>query len=153
MEIKKSPVKLYASIKAVIALYLNLSQERNKFIVERIGKLSEAEIDEYLEKVKSRFGKRHRNLDQILSHHFSILNESFHGQLSELPEKTKMITGAYFTKEYSFQSAALFNPSIVAHPDQANVPPGASRFIMSLRATGEGHISSIAFQTGIVTKE
>ena len=61
--------------------------------------------------------------------------------------------GAFFTKEYSFQAAALFNPSIVPHPDQTNLKPGEQRFIMSLRATGEGHISSIVFQTGIIDKK
>ena len=58
--------------------------------------------------------------------------------------------GSYFLAEYSLEAAALFNPSIVPHPDQTNLPPGALRFIMSLRATGEGHISSITFRTGII---
>src|SRR5204863_7776235 len=58
--------------------------------------------------------------------------------------------GAYFTHEYALEAAALFNPSIAAHPDQSNLPPGSLRFILSLRATGEGHISSVTFRTGIV---
>ena len=58
--------------------------------------------------------------------------------------------GAFVTKEYSFQAAALFNPSIVPHPDQAGLQKGEQRFVISLRATGEGHISSIIFNTGIV---
>src|SRR5206468_10799276 len=58
--------------------------------------------------------------------------------------------GSYFLAEYSLESAALFNPSIVPHPDQTNLPSGALRFILSLRATGEGHISSITFRTGII---
>ena len=61
-----------------------------------------------------------------------------------------LLLGSFFTKEYSIQAAALFNPSIVPHPDQRNLKPGEKRFIISLRATGEGHISSIVFQTGIV---
>src|SRR5580700_1227416 len=61
-----------------------------------------------------------------------------------------MLIGAYFTHEYSLESAALFNPSIVPHTDQTGLPPGALRFILSLRATGEGHISSITFRTGII---
>jgi predicted GH43/DUF377 family glycosyl hydrolase len=64
-----------------------------------------------------------------------------------------MLIGAYFTHEYSLESAALFNPSIVPHPDQSGVAPGALRFILSLRATGEGHISSITFRTGTVSAE
>ncbi len=68
-------------------------------------------------------------------------------------ENRKLLLGAYFTKEYSIQSAALFNPSIVSHPDQNNLGEGEHRFIMSLRATGEGHISSIVFHTGIADAE
>ena len=64
--------------------------------------------------------------------------------------KKKLLLGAFFTKEYSIQAAALFNPSIVPHPDQQDLKQGEQRFVMSLRATGEGHISSIVFQTGIV---
>ena len=64
-----------------------------------------------------------------------------------------MLIGAYFTHEYSPESAALFNPSIVPHPDQTGLPKGALRFILSLRATGEGHISSITFRTGTVSAQ
>jgi hypothetical protein len=62
------------------------------------------------------------------------------------------LIGAYFTKEYSIESAALFNPSIVAHPDQSHLKKGSLRFIMSLRATGEGHISSIVFRSGVLDR-
>jgi hypothetical protein len=65
----------------------------------------------------------------------------------------QMLIGAYFTHEYSPESAALFNPSIVPHPDQSGLPRGALRFVMSLRATGEGHISSITFRTGVVSAQ
>ena len=66
------------------------------------------------------------------------------------PSKDRLLIGSYFLAEYSLESAALFNPSIVPHPDQSDLPPGALRFILSLRATGEGHISSITFRTGII---
>ena len=62
-----------------------------------------------------------------------------------------MLIGALFSGEYALESAALFNPSIVPHPDQSGAPDGGLRFIMSLRATGEGHISSIEFRTGSIT--
>ena len=68
----------------------------------------------------------------------------------ELSEQRRLLIGSYFLAEYSLESAALFNPSIVPHPDQTGLPPGALRFILSLRATGEGHISSITFRTGII---
>ena len=65
-------------------------------------------------------------------------------------EQRQLLIGSYFLAEYSLESAALFNPSIVPHPDQTDLPSGALRFILSLRATGEGHISSITFRTGII---
>ena len=68
----------------------------------------------------------------------------------ELSEQRRLLIGSYFLAEYSLESAALFNPSIVPHPDQSGLPPGALRFILSLRATGEGHISSITFRAGII---
>jgi predicted GH43/DUF377 family glycosyl hydrolase len=70
-----------------------------------------------------------------------------------LSEERKLLLGAYFTHEYALEAAALFNPSIVPHPDQSGLAQGAQRFIVSLRATGEGHISSITFRTGVVDGE
>ena len=67
-----------------------------------------------------------------------------------ITEQRRLLIGSYFLSEYSLESAALFSPSMVPHPDQTNLPPGAVRFILSLRATGEGHISSITFRSGIV---
>src|SRR6476646_5455282 len=73
--------------------------------------------------------------------------------LDEVSERRRLLIGSYFLAEYSLESAALFNPSIVPHPDQAGLPPGALRFVLSLRATGEGHISSITFRTGVIDAE
>ena len=67
-----------------------------------------------------------------------------------LSENRKLLIGSYFTQEYSLESAALFNPSIVWHPDQRDVPEGSRRFVMSMRATGEGHISSLCFRSGVI---
>ena len=71
-------------------------------------------------------------------------------RIEEISEQRRLLIGSYFLAEYSLESAALFNPSIVPHPDQTGLPAGALRFILSLRATGEGHISSITFRTGII---
>ena len=70
-----------------------------------------------------------------------------------LSEERSLLIGGYFTHEYSFEAAALFNPSIVPHPDQSNLADGSQRFVLSLRGTGEGHISSIAFRSGVVDSE
>src|SRR5205085_3562325 len=67
-----------------------------------------------------------------------------------LSENRRLLIGSYFTQEYALESAALFNPSMVWHPDQSGLPAGSRRFVLSLRATGEGHISSITFRSGVI---
>lgn len=151
MKVTKNPIKLYASAKAVVTQFLYLpGKDRVKNIVERVKKLHEKQVSEVLEKAKKNFGGRHRNLEDTFLNHFIRINNQVAGDLLHFSPPKKLLLGAFFTKEYSIQAAALFNPSIVPHPDQKNLKEGSQRFVMSLRATGEGHISSIVFQSGIV---
>jgi predicted GH43/DUF377 family glycosyl hydrolase len=73
-----------------------------------------------------------------------------HGSFSKVQ---RQLIGAYFLHEYSFEASALFNPSIVPHPDQSGAPKGGLRFILSLRATGEGHVSSLTFRAGTIAAD
>ena len=149
MKLIKEELKLYANPAAVITQFLHLPGEgRIINIIRRVKQLGDNEVDSLLEKLVKEFGWRHRNIDSIFSDHFSRINIHFEKDLSHFSENKKLLLGAYFTKEYSIQAAALFNPSIVPHPDQRNLQQGEQRFVMSLRATGEGHISSIVFHTG-----
>ena len=151
MKINKSSIKIFPSPNAVITQFLGLPGEsRVKNIVERIKEFTEKEVDESLANVLKDFSRRHRNIEQIFSENFEKVNMQLGNQLDSFSEERKLLTGAFFTKEYSIQAAALFNPSIVAHPNQQGLKPGELRFIMSLRATGEGHISSIIFKSGVV---
>lgn len=148
--LKKSPVKLIASVKAVIAQFHPLpNNNRVNNIVKRIEALDENEVEHYLNLVMQEFSHRHKNFKKLLMDNFHRV-EKIHGDLSYYSANKKLLLGSFLTKEYSIQAAALFNPSIVSHPDQTNLKDGEQRFIISLRATGEGHISSIIFQTGIV---
>jgi predicted GH43/DUF377 family glycosyl hydrolase len=90
---------------------------------------------------------RHRGVDELFLRRAEEVREEI-GQ-GPLSREQMLLIGAYFSEEYSFEAAALFNPSIVPHPDQEGVPEGALRFILSLRGIGEGHVSSITFRTGI----
>lgn len=99
--------------------------------------------------ILAEFSQRHRNICDSFLERF----EQVRGLVPELgavSEQRRLLIGSYFLAEYSLESAALFNPSIVPHLDQSDLPPGALRFIISLRATGEGHISSITFRTGVI---
>ena len=151
MKITKHPIRLNASANAVITNFLYLpGNNRVANLVHRVKIMEETDVDCYLEKVMEDFAKRHRDLEEVFSNHFIKVENLYEDDLSHFSTKRKLLLGAYFTKEYSIQAAALFNPSIVAHPDQKGLNPGEQRFVMSMRATGEGHISSIIFQTGVV---
>jgi predicted GH43/DUF377 family glycosyl hydrolase len=154
MEIYKYPLRLYANVKAVIPLFLNLpGMDRINHIVRGVQELEGGEVADCMEKLLKDFGNRHRHLQETFLHHFQELEKKYKGSLLDLAAEKKLLLGAFFTKEYSIQSAALFNPSIVPHPNQEGLKHGQQRFVMSLRATGEGHISSIVFQTGIIDEE
>lgn len=151
--LKKSTIKLNATLKAVIAHFHQLPNNNRVInIVRRVEALHENKIDIFLEHVMHDFAHRHKNFEKLLMDNFEQVQEIY-GDLSHYSQNRKLLLGAFVTKEYSFQAAALFNPSIVPHPDQKNLKPGEIRFVMSLRATGEGHISSIIFKTGTVDKD
>lgn len=118
-------------------------------ILTRILSLSDAEVEALLDEVLRDFGDRHLEIRNFFSDRFDQV-ERFIPTDRPLSEDRKLLIGSYFTNEYSFECAALFNPSIVPHPDQSEVPEGSLRVIISLRATGEGHISSITFRSGMV---
>lgn len=121
-------------------------------IIKRVLDLSEFRATHLLSDIKDKFYKRHKNIEQQLYKHFLKVSENVPAN-TPLSENKKNLIGAYFTMEYSIESAALFNPSIVPHPDQTGVKNGELRFILSLRATGEGHISSIVFRSGTIHKD
>ncbi len=118
-------------------------------IIARIMSLPEARVGPLLDEVSGEFSQRHQVIRELFLERFEQVRELLVTD-EELSEQRRLLIGSYFLAEYSLESAALFNPSIVPHPDQTDLPPGALRFILSLRATGEGHISSITFRTGII---
>jgi predicted GH43/DUF377 family glycosyl hydrolase len=153
MKVIKSQVRLHASERAVIQQFLQLpGKDRVKHVVNRVKGFNEEMVAFYLAKVMNDFGSRHRKFIDGLMEHFKKVSEQYEGDISWFSENRKLLLGAYFTKEYSIQSAALFNPSIVPHPDQSSLQSGELRFVISLRATGEGHISSVVFKTGIIDR-
>src|SRR5713226_1717404 len=118
-------------------------------IIARIMSLPEERVGVLLNEISAEFSQRHQQIRHLFLERFEQVREMLLTD-EELSEQRRLLIGSYFLAEYSLESAALFNPSIVPHPDQTDLPPGALRFILSLRATGEGHISSITFRTGII---
>ena len=123
--------------------------ERIGRIITRIMSLPEDRVGLLLEEICFEFSQRHQNIRSRFLERFEQVRE-MHLTDENLSEERRLLIGSYFLAEYSLESAALFNPSMVPHPDQTGLPPGTLRFILSLRATGEGHISSITFRTGII---
>lgn len=153
MEVRRSDIILKPDIRRV--LFRPFEPEdpgRVLKIIARVMELSEREVEALLDRVHAEFRGRHQRLDGFFLRRFEAVQ---HHLLTdrELTERRKMLIGAFFTQEYALESAALFNPAIIRHPNQAGVPKGSLRFIMSLRATGEGHISSLCFRSGVVDEQ
>jgi predicted GH43/DUF377 family glycosyl hydrolase len=128
------------------------NRERILKIIGRIMALSEPEVDRLLDEVMREFHGRHQKIRQFFLLRFDQVK---HHLLTDQRVTTnrQLLIGSYFTLEYALESAALFNPSLVWHPDQSGLPEGSRRFILSLRATGEGHLSSITFRSGTIDKD
>jgi predicted GH43/DUF377 family glycosyl hydrolase len=137
--------------RVIIRPYIPADQSRIPRIVSRVMDLDKHAAEEELRKTMRDFSARHHDFNTILERQFEIVRAYMPSDFA--PSKThRLLIGAYFIGERSYESTALFNPSIVAHPDQSGVPAGSLRFIISLRATGEGHISALAFRSGLVDK-
>jgi predicted GH43/DUF377 family glycosyl hydrolase len=137
------------SARVLIRPFIPSDPTRIVNIIGRALALSESETEAQLASIRSEFGHRHQNLDAVWKRHFErIQAHVFSGR--PLSPARQLYLGALFSGEYALESAALFNPSIVPHPDQTGLAEGELRFILSLRATGEGHISSIEFRSGVI---
>ncbi|WP_375289292.1 glycoside hydrolase family 130 protein [Qipengyuania sp.] len=119
-------------------------------LVKDIARLSMEEAEQEYARVKSDFATRHWQTENMFRERFEEVADDLNLNRDSFDETRKLLIGAYFCHEYTYAAAALMNPSIVPHPDQSGLGEGACRFVMSMRAVGEGHISSIVFREGIV---
>jgi len=137
--------------RVITRLHLPDESYRIPKIIQRIMSLSKAAAENLLAQIMIDFSGRHEDFEHIFERHLIAVKDYF-PQDKILSDVQRALIGAYFTKEYSIESAALFNPSIVPHPDQSHLTKGSLRFVMSLQATGEGHISSIVFRSGVLDR-
>jgi len=153
LEVHRLPVQFAADGRRVITRLFDPGGEaRAKRIIERVRQFSEPETEEMLDRLRQDFGHRHEDLETVFEENYEDV-AALAGASNNLPRNRRLLIGSYFTMEYSIASAALFNPSIVEHRNQWNLPEGAVRFILSFRATGEGHVSCAVFRTGIITSD
>lgn len=157
MIVNRSDIQIKANPKRVIINFLDLGVNTNNStrvnrLIDTALSIPENDLDTLYEEIKNNFAFRHKNFEHYLKINYRNVQHLI--PEDEIISKIRsLVIGAYFSKEYSIQSAALFNPSMVAHPDQSGLKEGEKRFILSLRSVGEGHISSIEFRSGIVDKD
>ncbi|MGO3193505.1 MAG: glycosidase, partial [Sphingobacterium sp.] len=139
----------------VLARRFNLGPDRIKTIVGRVLGLSEEDKSALLSQILRNYARRHRSLLNVLERNFKLVvpvlkNLGINNE--ELSNVDRMLIGSYFTMEYSIEAAAYFNPSIVLSPDQSQIQETERRVLLSFRAVGEGHLSSIVFRSAVIDK-
>jgi predicted GH43/DUF377 family glycosyl hydrolase len=150
LQVRRLPQRLRRDAsRTILRFFYPGRPERAIRIVDRVMGLDATTVSDLLESCLRNFGRRHADLTGVFEDHFKEAMERL--QVRQRPSRDQMLLiGAYFTMEYAYASAALFNPSIVPAMDQSGVSEGAVRFLMSLRAVGEGHVSSIIFRRGTI---
>jgi predicted GH43/DUF377 family glycosyl hydrolase len=152
-EVKRKMINILGDTSRVITrLHIPDGAHRVHKIIQRILDLPDGTAENLLLQIILGFSERHEDIRGVFERHLNVVKD-YVPQDTVLSETKKALIGAYFTMEYSVESAALFNPSIVLHPDQSQLDKDSLRFIMSLRAIGEGHVSSIVFRSGVLDRD
>ncbi|MCK9279484.1 MAG: glycoside hydrolase family 130 protein [Melioribacteraceae bacterium] len=153
MGIRKTGIVLKPDMtKSILKPFEPGDKERIYKIIDRVFTLSEEQVINEYESIKELYVSRHRNTEQKFVKRFNELSD-YMPKENELSLVRQKLIGSYFVSEYTLECAALFNPSMIWHPNQSGLKNGEKRFIISIRATGEGHISSLVFKTGIINSE
>jgi beta-1,2-mannobiose phosphorylase / 1,2-beta-oligomannan phosphorylase len=153
--VNRKGIKFRPDASRIIARFFYSGDEKALNTIRSVINMSEDSVSQTLSPVLRDYSLRHRNISRIFEKHFNkivYLLKQLNITPDLLDKSKKILIGSYFTMEYSIESAAFFNPSIVEHPDQSETGANEKRVILSFRATGEGHISSIVFRTGVLDK-
>jgi predicted GH43/DUF377 family glycosyl hydrolase len=151
LKINRTRIRLNPDYTKVIPRFFNTGNERSLMIIQQILQLENDAVEALFNNIFSEFSKRYKNIQTIFFNHFHKTQHLITDR-TKLTESKKLLIGAYFTMEYSIQAAALFNPSIVEDINQDGIGDGEKKVILSFRATGESHISSLIFKRGILKK-
>ena len=153
--VNREDIVFQPDVTRVIARFLYTDDERALCTIRSVLNMTESEASFTLKQVLRDYSMRHRNISRVFEKHFNKiahLVKQINIDSESLAYSQKILIGTYFTMEYSIESTAFFNPSVIEHPDQSETGSGEKRVILSFRATGEGHISSIVFRTGLLDK-
>ena len=153
IDVIRRPEKLLSDDHRVITRYLDFGNpKRIRSILRRLVRIGDRDVPGLLEETMADFSVRHRDLESAFMENYRRVRPLLKNG-DGMSRDHQLLIGAYFMQEYSIESAALFNPSIVMDPDQSDLPSGSVRFLLSLRATGEGHVSSIVFRRGMINAQ
>jgi predicted GH43/DUF377 family glycosyl hydrolase len=138
----------------VIPRFFGADEVKSRRRIARVLQLVDEDVNRILDDLRHDYRDQHPDIENVWTDHFERVESYVPARArASLDESRKLLIGAYFTMEYAIESAALFNPSLVPAADQSDLPEGSTRFVMSLRATGEGHVSSIGFRRGVIDKD
>jgi len=155
LSVERKPVKVLPDTRRVIARYFFNGEERAVELLKKILALDKEETFGLISPLLQDFSKRHRNITRKLLKNAERVKKYVAQagyEYEKLDEYAKLLIGSYFTHEYSIESAAFFNPSVVPDPDQTNLEEGQLRVIISFRAVGEGHVSSVVFRRAMIDR-
>lgn len=153
--IERQQAKINPDLKRVVARFFFNGDARAKGIILKVMEMSEQDVEKELTPLLRNFSRRHRNITRIFERHADKLRNLFLAlkiDYDELSQRRKLLIGSFFTNEFSIESAAFFNPSIVEDVDQSGLEEGEKRVVLSFRAVGEGHVSSIVFRQAIINR-
>lgn len=149
LHVNRTGIRLNPDFKKVIPRFFNTGDERSQALINKVLQMPDSDANAQLRQVLNEFGPHYKNIQGVFEKHFDFVRRLLpEKQQLDLSSEKKLLIGSYFTMEYSLEAAALFNPSIVEDPDQSDTAPGQKNVIVSFRAVGEGHISSLVFKRG-----
>jgi predicted GH43/DUF377 family glycosyl hydrolase len=154
VEVKRIPHRIEPNPRREICRFFDADEAKTRRRINRVLTLGEGEAARLLEDLRGDYVEQHEQIERVWDQHFERVAAFVPADIAgSLDDVRRLLIGAYFTMEYSIESAALFNPSMVPAANQSGLLEGSTRFLMSLRATGEGHISSIVFRNGVIDED
>ena len=156
LPVERKPLRMYGDSTRVIGRFFWAGKDRAYQLIDRVISLDEQETHDTLMRTLRDFARRHRNTINLFRRHLNAALDRVPEQREKvlmLSEEKQALIGAYFTHEYSIESAAFFNPSVVPALDQTGLQRGQMRIVMSMRAVGEGHTSSIVFRNIVLSED
>lgn len=155
LSVCRKTTKIYPNSKRVVARFFINGPERARSVIEKVMQMPDEEMECFFKEILREFARRHRNITRIFARHAERLKPHFKQlglDFDSVDIPRRLLIGSYFTMEYAIESAAFFNPSMVEDIDQTGLHEGEKRVIISFRAVGEGHISSIVFRRAVIDR-